>query len=89
MADKKAKAAAEKATKAVKAVEKKAPKTTDYKVMTVKDLEKAVVALREDVIVLKRGTAMGDVQNVRAYGTRRKELARALTVLNVKYREEK
>ena len=85
MADKKA----QDAKKAVKKVEKKAAEPTDFTAMSTKDLQKAIAAIREDLIVLKRGTVMGDVQNVHAYGLRRKELARALTILNVKFREEK
>jgi ribosomal protein L29 len=80
---------ADEAKKTVKKVEKKTAESVDYSVMSTKDLQKAIVQLREDLIVLKRGTVMGDVQNVRAYGKMRKELARALTILNVKFREEK
>ena len=60
----------------------KAPKKVDYKSLDDKDLLKAIEELRSDLVVLKRATKMGDVQNVRAYNVRRKEYARALTVRN-------
>lgn len=80
MADKKTakKTAVAKAEKTVK----EAPKKVDYLKMSEADLIKAIATLREDVVTLKRGTVMGEVQNVRAYNARRKELARALTALN-------
>lgn len=80
MADKKAtkKATAKKAEN----VASKTLKKVDYATLSESELIKAVAELRQDVVTLKRGTVMGDVQNVRAYGARRKELARALTALN-------
>jgi len=80
MADKKAskKSVAPKAEK----IAKEAPKQVDYMKMSEADLLQAIASLREDVVTLKRGTIMGEVQNVRAYSARRKELARALTALN-------
>ena len=80
MADKKTakKAPVAKAEKTAK----EAPKKVDYLKMSEAELIKAIATLREDVVTLKRGTVMGEVQNVRAYSDRRKELARALTALN-------
>jgi ribosomal protein L29 len=60
----------------------KAPKKVDYKSMNQDDLNKAIKGLREDTLTLKKGTVTREVQNVRAYSYRRKELARALTALN-------
>lgn len=85
MADKKAKVA----TKKVDKVVANAPKNIDYKIMTVAEIDKAIATLRDDVLTLKRGTIVGDVQNVRAYNGRRKELARALTARAAKNREDK
>ncbi len=81
MADKKA---SKKAATTVKA-EKVAIKSytpADYVKMTEAELYKAITELRHDIVTLKRGTISGEVQNVHAYGARRKELARALTALN-------
>jgi ribosomal protein L29 len=79
MADKKA---SKKAPAKAEKVAAKTPKKVDYLQMSEAELEKAIAALREDVVTLKRGTVMGEVQNVRAYNARRKELARALTARN-------
>ncbi len=80
MADKKStkKAAPTKAEK----IANKTLSSADYVKMNEADLLKAIVTLRQDVVTLKRGTISGEVQNVHAYGARRKELARALTALN-------
>lgn len=80
MADKKL--AKKAAPKSVSKLAKDAPKKADYKKMTESELVQVVTSLRQDVIVLRRGTVMGEVQNVHAYTARRKELARALTALN-------
>lgn len=58
------------------------PKKVDYASLDEKQLINSIDALRSDLVTLKRSTKMGDVQNVRAYNARRKELARALTVRN-------
>jgi ribosomal protein L29 len=52
------------------------------------DLLKKVTELQEELTVLKRGTTIGDVQNVHAYSTKRKDLARVLTALNNQSEEE-
>ena len=80
MADKKA--TKKTASKTAEKVAATTPKKVDYMKMSEADLVKAVATLREDVVTLKRGTISGEVQNVRAYSARRKELARALTTLN-------
>lgn len=63
--------------------------TVSYADMSLDELYKAIEELRNDVAMLKRGTIVGDVQNVRAYNARRKELARALTARNAVRLEEK
>lgn len=77
------------------ATEKKAPKAaksdakkTDLSAMSIADLNKKAAELREEAITLKRNTLMGDVQNVRAYKLKRRELAQVLTASNRKAKEE-
>ncbi len=43
------------------------------------DLVKKAAELRVEIANLARGTRMGEVQNVRALGTKKRELARVLT----------
>lgn len=52
------------------------------------DLMKTAETLRADLIALKKGVRMGDVQNYKQFGTKRKELARVMTRVN-KERKEK
>jgi ribosomal protein L29 len=42
-----------------------------------------VIKLREEAVVLKRNMLIGDVQNVRAYKYKRRQLARVLTRINM------
>lgn len=66
----------------------KAPaKVVDYKALSLAELTEKVAELRDEAIALKRGTRIGDVQNVRAYSLKRRELARALTAQNAKMAE--
>ena len=60
----------------------------DYKAMKPADILKKVTDLKEESATLKRNMRIGDVQNVKAYIFKRRELARALTALN-QVREEK
>jgi ribosomal protein L29 len=63
--------------------EVKAPaKVVDFKALSQAELVTKISELREEAVALKRGTQIGDVQNVRAYGAKRRELARALTAQN-------
>jgi len=71
-----------------KAVEKKAAKKLDFTAMTIVDLKKNIVEIKEEAVTLKRNMHLGDVQNVRAYKYKRRELARALTALNNKSKLE-
>lgn len=52
------------------------------------ELAKKATELRDEITILKRGTIIGDVQNVRAYSAKRKDLARVLTALNSRGQEE-
>lgn len=54
-------------------------KVVDYKALSLAELTDKVTELRDEAIELKRGTRTGDVQNVRAYKFKRREIARALT----------
>ena len=60
----------------------------NYKSMDEKELLSKIDELRLEKNELKRGTILGDVQNVRAYKFKKRELARALTFRN-QTREEK
>ena len=61
----------------------KAPaKPVDIKTLTSAELTVKAAEIREEAVVLKRGTKMGDVQNVHAYSAKRRELARVLTAQN-------
>lgn len=71
--DNKAKATAKLAT---------TPKKVDFSSLSDKELTKQIDQLRKELVELKRGNIVGEVQNVRAYNARRKQLARALTVRN-------
>ena len=70
----------------------KAPKTkVDKKAPPVDNPEalgKRVNQVREEAFVLKRNMLSGDVQNVRAYKYKRRELARLLTRVNQSQKEE-
>lgn len=57
-------------------------KVTDIRKLTTADLTKEVQKLREEIAELRRHIYMGDNQNVRAVRTKRKDLARMLTVLS-------
>jgi len=73
-----------------KKVVKKSTSDKPSKSLTKEDILKKVNDFRKEAAVLKRNMHMGDVQNVRAYKYKRKEIARALTQLNnMKPQEEK
>lgn len=56
--------------------------------MNKSDLEKRSAELRTEIIDLKKGVKIGDVQNTQATKARKKELARVLTLLNNNQPEE-
>lgn len=51
----------------------------DLTKLSADELGKKVTDLRAETVALARGTKSGEVQNVRAYGAKRRELARVLT----------
>jgi ribosomal protein L29 len=53
------------------------------------DLNKKSTEIRKELVVLKKSTIEGVVQNYKISGQKRKELARTLTALNQKSKEEK
>jgi ribosomal protein L29 len=59
------------------------------KALSEADMLKKIAVIREEAATLKRNMHMGDVQNVRAYSFKRKELARMLTDMNKMKAEEK
>lgn len=63
--------------------------SVDYKAMDLKALRTKANELSDEVVVLKKATILGDVQNVRACKFKRRELARVLTLINSKTKEEK
>jgi ribosomal protein L29 len=70
---------------AKKPVAAKTPaKPVDIKSLSGADLVKKVAELRVEAAALKRGMREGNVQNVRAYTAKRRDIARALTALNAK-----
>ena len=67
---------------AKKTASKTPAKVVDIKTLSSAELAVKAVELREETVVLKRGTRVGDVQNVRAYTQKSRELARVLTAQN-------
>ncbi len=57
--------------------------------MSAEDLVKKSVEIRKELVILKKSTIDGVVQNYKISGQKRKELARTLTALNQKSKEEK
>ncbi len=57
--------------------------------MSAEDLNKKSLELRTELVILKKSTIDGVVQNYKISGQKRKELARTLTALNQKSKEEK
>jgi ribosomal protein L29 len=80
MADKKATKAPKKATKLT---------FDEIKQLSRDDLVKKVSELRVEIATLKRSMFNGEVQNVRAVGAKKRELARVLTALQQQAGEEK
>lgn len=55
----------------------------DLTALSRNDLAKKASELREEITTLQRGMHNGEVQNVRAAGAKKRELARVLTALTV------
>jgi ribosomal protein L29 len=56
-------------------------KVVEIRKLSTSDLTTQSTALREEITELKRRLHMGEVQNVRVIRSKRKDLARMLTVL--------
>jgi ribosomal protein L29 len=56
-------------------------KIADIRKLTTEELTKESTKLREEILQLRRGLYSGETQNVRILRTKRKDLARMLTVL--------
>lgn len=57
-------------------------KIAEIRKLSTSDLAKESTKVREEITELKRRLHMGEVQNVRVIRTKRKDLARLLTVLS-------
>lgn len=63
-------------------------KITDIRKLKTDELTVEATRLREEITELKRRSAMGELQNVRAVRAKRKDLARMLTVLGEQLAKE-
>jgi ribosomal protein L29 len=63
-------------------------KITDIRKLSTTDLTAESTKLREEIAELRRRLQMGEVQNVRVLRTKRKDLARMLTVLGEQLTKE-
>jgi len=57
-------------------------KIADIRKMSTKDLTNESTKMREEITELRRRVALGETTNVRLVRTKRKDLARVLTVLS-------
>lgn len=57
-------------------------KVADIRKLSTAELTKESTALRNEIAELKRRLHMGEIQNVRVIRSKRKDLARLLTVLS-------
>lgn len=63
-------------------------KVAEIRKMTTQELASQSTSLREEIAELKRRLHMGEVQNVRVLRSKRKDLARMLTVLSEQLSKE-
>jgi large subunit ribosomal protein L29 len=63
-------------------------KVADIRKLSTQDLTTQTTTLREEIADLKRRTVLGEVANVRLIRTKRKDLARMLTVLSEQLAKE-
>lgn len=63
-------------------------KVLEIRKMSTQDLTKQSSDLREEIADLKRRAALGEVQNVRLIRSKRKDLARMLTILSEQLTKE-
>lgn len=63
-------------------------KVAEIRKLSTQDLTKQTTSLREEIAELKRRSAMGEVTNVRQIRSKRKDLARMLTILGEQLAKE-
>ena len=63
-------------------------KVVEIRKLSTEDLAKQTTSLREEIASLKRRVSLGEVQNVRLIRTKRKDLARMLTILGEQLMKE-
>jgi len=63
-------------------------KVADIRKLSTADLTAESTKLRTEIAELKRRTHMGELDNVRLIRTKRKDLARVLTVLSEQFAKE-
>lgn len=63
-------------------------KTTEIRKMETVDIAKGITGLREEISELRRRVHMGETQNVRMLRTKRKDLARMLTIMSENLEKE-
>lgn len=63
-------------------------KVTEIRKLSTKELTTQSSKLRDEIVELRRGLHMGEVQNVKALRLKRKDLARMLTVLSEQLAKE-
>ncbi len=64
-------------------------KTTDIRKMETAAIAKAVTDTREEIAELRRRIHLGETQNVRILRSKRKDLARMLTIMSEQLAKEK
>lgn len=64
-------------------------KTTDIRKMQTPEIVKAVTQTREEIAELRRRIHLGETQNVRQLRSKRKDLARMLTIMSEQLAKEK
>lgn len=64
-------------------------KAIDIRKMETSEIVKSVSAIREEIAELRRRIHMGETQNVRILRTKRKDLARMLSVMSEQLAKEK
>jgi ribosomal protein L29 len=57
-------------------------KTADIRKMKTSEIATSITALREEIIEIRRRIHMGETQNIRSLRTKRKDLARLLTIMS-------
>lgn len=63
-------------------------KIADIRKLSTKELTAESTKMREEIVELKRRVVMGETNNVRLVRTKRKDLARVLTVLSEQLTKE-